>query len=77
VLTGEKYNVRHNLRSSAPTAPTDDPVQQDGFEALDKLLVDFYDSFPSVYKTSFGLTESPINNTLDVDLYMLHVAPHA
>jgi hypothetical protein len=72
------YNVRSNLRSSAPPSSSQNPFYLDGFEALDRLVcIDFYEKLPAIYKSSFGLGDSPEGGSLDTDLYMVHVAPHA
>ncbi|KAH8835153.1 hypothetical protein DL96DRAFT_1573060 [Flagelloscypha sp. PMI_526] len=72
------YNVRGNLR--APTAPSSsqNPFYLDGFEALDKLVcVDFLESLPALYKHNNGVTDAPEGNSLDTNLYMVHIIPHA
>jgi hypothetical protein len=72
------YNVRGNLRSTVPTTASQNPFHLPGFEALDRLVCsDFYESLPLVYKTSYGLGDLPDGGSLDTDLYMVHVAPHA
>lgn len=71
------YNVRGNLR--APTAPSknQNPFYLDGFEELDRLVCSqFLDSLPQIYKNS-GVTDAPEGSTLDTDLYMVHIIPHA
>lgn len=72
------FNVRGNLR--APTAPSknQNPFFLDGFEALDKLVsTDFLESLPHIYKNNAGVTDTPEGGTLDTDLYMVHIIPHA
>jgi hypothetical protein len=71
------YNVRSNLRSSTPPSNSQNPFFLDGFEALDRLIMDFNDRLPPMYKSSFGLGDSPDGGSLDTDLYMVHIAPHA
>ncbi|KAF9452684.1 hypothetical protein P691DRAFT_803806 [Macrolepiota fuliginosa MF-IS2] len=72
------YNVRGNLR--APTAPSknQNPFFLDGFDVLDKLVChDFLENLPQMYKNNTGVTDAPEGSTLDTDLYMVHVIPHA
>lgn len=72
------FNVRGNLR--APTAPSknQNPFFLDGFEALDKLVyTDFLESLPHIYKNNSGVTDAPEGSSLDTDLYMVHIIPHA
>ncbi|KAF9499743.1 hypothetical protein BDN71DRAFT_1441313 [Pleurotus eryngii] len=72
------YNVRGNLR--APTAPSknQNPFYLEGFESLDKLVAtDFLDSLPHIFKTNNGVTDAPEGSSLDTDLYMVHIIPHA
>ncbi|KAL0951067.1 hypothetical protein HGRIS_007805 [Hohenbuehelia grisea] len=72
------FNVRGSLR--APTAPSknQNPFFLDGFEALDKLVaVDFLESLPQIYKNNTGVTDAPEGSSLDTDLYMVHLIPHA
>lgn len=66
------FNTRTTLRSTPPK--TQSPYQTPGFRELDQLLcVDFLEKFPSGYK-NLGFGE---NGSLDTDLYMAHVVPHA
>ncbi|KAF5355639.1 hypothetical protein D9756_003845 [Leucocoprinus leucothites] len=72
------YNVRGNLR--APTAPSkhQNPFFLEGFDALDKLVCqDFLENLPQMYKNNTGVTDAPEGSTLDTDLYMVHIIPHA
>jgi hypothetical protein len=72
------YNVRGNLR--APTAPSknQNPFFLEGFDVLDKLVCnDFLENLPQMYKNNTGVTDAPEGNTLDTDLYMVHIIPHA
>lgn len=72
------YNVRGNLR--APTAPSknQNPFFLDGFKELDKLVcTDFLESLPPIFKNNSGVTDAPEGCTLDTDLYMVHIVPHA
>ncbi|KAF9473118.1 hypothetical protein BDN70DRAFT_886160 [Pholiota conissans] len=72
------YNVRGNLR--APTAPSknQNPFYLPGFEALDRLVSsDFLESLPQIFKNNTGVTDAPDGSSLDTDLYMVHIIPHA
>ncbi|KAF9569661.1 hypothetical protein CPC08DRAFT_652540 [Agrocybe pediades] len=74
------FNVRGNLR--APTAPSkhQNPFYLPGFEALDQLVsCDFLESLPHIYKHNNGVnvTDEPEGTSLDTDLYMVHIIPHA
>ncbi|KAJ7597133.1 hypothetical protein C8J56DRAFT_1159103 [Mycena floridula] len=72
------FNVRGNLR--APTAPSknQNPFFLDGFQELDKLVYsDFLESLPHIYKNNSGVSDAPEGSTLDTDLYMVHIIPHA
>lgn len=72
------YNVRGNLR--APTAPSksQNPFFLEGFEALDNLVChEFLESLPQMYKNNTGVTDAAEGSTLDTDLYMVHIIPHA
>jgi hypothetical protein len=71
------YNVRTNLRSTNAPNSSQSPFYLEGFEALDRLVHDFYENLPVIYKSSYGLGDSPDGDSLDTDLYMVHVAPHA
>lgn len=69
------YNTRSNLRASAPPSKNQNPFHLQGFSELDKLVcVDFLESFPQQYK-HLGLGDGL--GTLDADLYMARIAPHA
>jgi hypothetical protein len=72
------FNVRGNLR--APTAPSksQNPFFLPGFEALDSLVcVDFLNSLPQLYKHTTSANDPSDGSTLDTDLYMVHIIPHA
>ncbi|TEB39284.1 hypothetical protein FA13DRAFT_1656590 [Coprinellus micaceus] len=72
------FNVRGNLR--APTAPRADqnPYELAGFKELDKLVCDdFLANLPPIFRNNPGITETPEGATLDTDLYMVHIIPHA
>jgi len=48
----------------------------EGFSELDKLVHhDFLTSLPPVYKNNNGVTDE--GNTIDTDLYLVHIIPHA
>jgi hypothetical protein len=72
------FNVRGNLR--APTAPSkfQDPLELPGFADLDRLAHnDFLENLPSMFKMT-SANELPGNHgSVDTDLYMAHIIPHA
>ncbi|KAI0932008.1 hypothetical protein AcV5_004643 [Taiwanofungus camphoratus] len=69
------YNTRSSLRVSNLHTKSQDPFSLTGFGELDKLVCqDFLESFPQSYK-HLGLSDG--SGTLDSDLYMAHVVPHA
>lgn len=66
------YNTRTNLRT--PPSKATNPFNNPAFAELDKLVcVDFLESLPPAFKP-LGLSAS---NSLDTDLYMVQVVPHA
>ena len=68
------YNVRSNLRAPAVVARNQNPFLKPGFTELDKLVAtDFLDSFPPPFK-HLGLNE---DGSIDTDLYLAHLLPHA
>ncbi|KAF5375241.1 hypothetical protein D9758_000188 [Tetrapyrgos nigripes] len=72
------FNVRGSLR--APTAPSknQNPFFLEGFRELDQLVFeDFLGELPHIYKTNNGITDAPDGGSLDTDLYMVHIIPHA
>lgn len=72
------FNVRGNLR--APTAPSknQNPFFLSGFKELDKLVCcEFLENLPQVFRHNTGVTDAPEGTTLDTDLYMVHIVPHA
>jgi hypothetical protein len=72
------FNVRGSLRAAAPPSKNQNPFFLAGFEELDKLVSsDFLDSLPHLYKNNHGVSDAPSGSTLDTDLYMVHVIPHA
>jgi hypothetical protein len=72
------FNVRGNLR--APTAPSkfQNPFESPGFAELDRLVYnDFLENLPTMYKMT-SANEVPGNHgSVDTDLYMVHIIPHA
>lgn len=72
------FNVRGGLRAAAPPSKNQNPFYLDGFEDLDKLVSsDFLNSLPPIYKNNYGVGDAPSGSTLDTDLYMVHIIPHA
>lgn len=70
-------NVRGNLRKPPITAQQEDPFGNDDFVALDRLVSkDFLKHLPAGYKASHGLCYCS-DGSLDTDLYLVHVIPHA
>lgn len=73
------YNVRGKLR--APTAPSkhQDPFMLSGFAELDRLVHnDFLQNLPHTYRFNLGVTDPSANGpSVDTDLYMVHIIPHA
>lgn len=68
------YNVRTNLRAPATATKTMNPFSLPGFETLDKLVcTDFLESIPAAQK-HLGMTE---DGSIDTDLYLVHIIPHA
>lgn len=68
------YNVRSNLRAPAVVTRNQNPFFKPGFTELDKLVsTDFLESFPPSYK-HLGLNE---DGSMDTDLYLAHLLPHA
>jgi hypothetical protein len=71
------FSTRNNLRASVPPTASQDPFSIPGFETLDHLVcTGFLESLPAIYKSSYGLGDS-LDGSLDTDLYMVHIAPHA
>jgi len=71
------FNVRGNLRTTSSAPKIQNPFYLNGFKELDTLVcTDFLANLPPLYKHNFGLTEAP-DGTVDTDLYMVHVIPHA
>ena len=69
------YNTRSKLRASAPHSKNQNPFALPGFEDLDRIVgQDFLQSFPQEYK-HLGVTDD--GSSLDADLYMAHIVPHA
>lgn len=73
------FNVRGNLR--VPTAPNkhQDPFILPGFGDLDSLVHhDFLENLPHMYRFNMGVTDvSGSAQSVDIDLYMVHIIPHA
>jgi len=68
------YNVRSNLRASAAVTRSQNPFFRPGFTELDRLVsTDFLEKFPPVYK-HLGMNE---DGSMDTDLYLAHLLPHA
>ena len=68
------YNVRSNLRAPAVVTRNQNPFFKPGFTELDKLVyTDFLESFPPPYK-NLGFNE---DGSMDTDLYLAHLLPHA
>ncbi|THH28070.1 hypothetical protein EUX98_g6113 [Antrodiella citrinella] len=68
------HNTRSNLR--APNLPTkgQNPFQIPGFQELDNLVSEeFLESIPTSFK-HLGVND---DGSLDTDLYMVHIVPHA
>ena len=73
------FNVRGNLR--APTAPSkhQDPFAIPGFKELDSLVYhSFLENLPHIYRFNIGVTDvSGSTQSVNTDLYMVHMVPHA
>lgn len=68
------YNVRSNLRAPVTATKTLNPFSLPGFADLDKLVsVDFLDSIPASQR-HLGMNE---DGTIDTDLYLVYLIPHA
>ncbi|KAF8584497.1 hypothetical protein K439DRAFT_1346065 [Ramaria rubella] len=71
------YTVRLNLRPSG-SSKGEDMRLTSGFRALDRLVaVEFLSSLPHVYKNCLGVGEAPDGTSIDTDLYLVHLIPHA
>lgn len=72
------FNVRGSLREPSAPSKTQNPYFQSGFDELDKLISsEFLDCLPQIYKYNYGVNDAPSGSTLDTDLYMVHIIPHA
>jgi hypothetical protein len=72
------FNVRGNLRAVSPPSKNQNPFFLSGFEELDAIVYQkFFGSLPPIYKNNCGLSDTPECATLDTDLYMVHIIPHA
>lgn len=68
------YNVRRNLREPPVVIRNQNPFFKSGFSELDQLVsTDFLENFPPAYK-HLGLNE---DGSIDTDLYLAHILPHA
>jgi len=66
------------LRAGAAPSKNQNPFFLSGFEELDKLIsAEFLNSLPHTYKNNHGVNDAPSGSTLDTDLYMVHIIPHA
>ena len=72
------FNVRGNLRATSPPSKNQNPFFLDGFEELDDLVSEkFLVNLPPIYRNNSGLSDALDSSTLDTDLYMVHIIPHA
>ncbi|KAF8912753.1 hypothetical protein CPB84DRAFT_1885361 [Gymnopilus junonius] len=72
------FNVRGNLRAPTPPSKNQNPFFLPGFTELDKLVYsDFLDSLPPIFRNNTGIVDGPNGSSLDTDLYMVHIIPHA
>lgn len=72
------FCVRHGIKTKGAPTRHQDPYQLPGFAQLDDLVSSsFLESLPTAFKTSAGVTDSPEGGSLDADLYMVRVLPHA
>jgi hypothetical protein len=72
------FNVRGSLRAATAPSKNQNPFFLPGFEALDKLVsTEFLESLPHIFKNNSGVTDAPEGGSLDTDLYMVHIIPHA
>ena len=68
------HNTRSNLRANITPMKTQNPFSLPGFQELDDLVDGgFIDAFPPEFR-HLGVLD---NGTLDTDLYMAHIIPHA
>ena len=71
------YTVRLNIRPSV-SSKGEDVRLTSGFRALDRLVaVEFLSNLPHVYKNCLGVGEAPDGTSIDTDLYLVHLIPHA
>lgn len=72
------FNVRGNLRAPTPPSKSQNPFLLNGFKELDKLVCeDFLANLPPIFRNNAGITEKPEGATVNTDLYMVHIIPHA
>lgn len=71
------FNVRTNLRT--PPSKSQNPFYLEGFAELDQLVSnDFLESLPAPYYNNSGLTDLATGgSSLDSDLFMAQIIPHA
>ncbi|OCH95807.1 hypothetical protein OBBRIDRAFT_767116 [Obba rivulosa] len=68
------YNTRTYLRQKTAPSPKDNPYICRSFQELDRLVYNnFSESFPPEFR-HLGVGD---DGTLDTDLYMAHIVPHA
>jgi hypothetical protein len=73
-----EFNVRNNLRQKTAPHRTTNPFLLPGFEELDSLVSSrFLGSLPGHYRMHKGVGDVLGLNSLDTDLYMVHILPHA
>ena len=71
------YTVRLNLRPTE-VSKGDDVRLTSNFRALDRLVaVEFLGSLPHAYRNCLGVGEAPDGTSIDTDLYLVHLIPHA
>lgn len=72
------FNVRGNLRAPTPPSKNQNPFYLLGFKELDKLVYsDFLESLPPIFRNNTWIIDGPNGSSLDTDLYMVHIIPHA
>lgn len=72
------FNVRGSLRFPPAPSKHQDPFQFPGFADLDRLVSnDFLENLPSMFKLTSANDRPGSHGSLDTDLYMVHIIPHA
>lgn len=72
------FTVQHSLRTSPHFIRDHGPGAIQDFNALDNLLcVEFPESLPPMYRHNNGVTEALEGSSVDTDLYLVHIIPHA